>query len=150
MPSLIETQASHLERLVVDVGLALSPPQHCAHTRNQLAGAERLHYVVVGADLEPNDAVGLLPARAQHDDRDLRAAPQLPADVVARSVGQPDVEQHQLGAELLCQLEAVGSRRGNRAVPPFPGECICQRLRDRGLVLDHQDRGAFLTPSPGS
>ena len=45
-------------------------PQQRADARDQLVGAERLGDVVVGADLEADDAVGLLGARRHHDDRD--------------------------------------------------------------------------------
>jgi hypothetical protein len=50
--------------------------------------------VVVCAELEADDAVGLLAARRQHDDRHLRGAAKLSADVEARAVRQHHVEEH--------------------------------------------------------
>ena len=44
-----------------------------AHARRQLAEAERLGDVVVGAELEAGDPVVLARARGQHDDRHVRA-----------------------------------------------------------------------------
>ena len=41
------------------------------HARDELAGAERLHDVVVGAELEAHDPVDLLAASGEHDDRDV-------------------------------------------------------------------------------
>ena len=49
------------------LGLALQPPEERAHARHQLLGAERLHHVVVRAHLQAHDAVGLVPARGEHD-----------------------------------------------------------------------------------
>ena len=59
----------------------LYPPQHRAGAGHQLAWAERLGDVIVGAQLQPDQLVGLLDASGQHDDRHVRRAPQLPAHV---------------------------------------------------------------------
>ena len=47
-------------------------PEDRAHARGELARRERLRHVVVGAELEPDDAVGLLAAGGEHDHRELR------------------------------------------------------------------------------
>ena len=62
--------------------------------------AERLDDVVVGAELEPDDAVGLGAARGQHHDRHVAVAAQLAAHVAPVAVGQRQVEQHEVGLEL--------------------------------------------------
>ena len=49
--------------------LRLRAAQHRLDAGHQLARAEGLGNVVVGAQLEPDHAVGLLVARGQHDDR---------------------------------------------------------------------------------
>src|SRR6185295_5610940 len=49
------------------------PPEHRANPRSHLARRERLDDVVVGAELEADDAVGLFAAGGEHDDRDLGA-----------------------------------------------------------------------------
>ena len=43
--------------------------------KQELAHAERLHHVVVGAELEADDAVDLLALRRQHHDRERRGSP---------------------------------------------------------------------------
>ena len=48
--------------------------QHRLHPQHQLAGAERLGDVVVGADLQAQDPVVLVAARGQHDHRAASAA----------------------------------------------------------------------------
>src|SRR5206468_2752561 len=54
-----------------------------ADAGDQLAQAEGLHDVVVGAELEADDAVALLAARGDDDDRHVRPRAQLAADVEA-------------------------------------------------------------------
>ena len=53
--------------------------QHRLDAPEELAWVEGLGDIVVGAELEPDDAVDVLAARRQHDDRQLRAAAQLAA-----------------------------------------------------------------------
>ncbi len=48
---------------------AVGAPQHRLDARQQFARIERLGQVVVGAHLQPDDAVGLLRQRGQQDDR---------------------------------------------------------------------------------
>ena len=47
---------------------SLGPPQERAHAREELLERERLRHVVVGARVEPGDAVLDLDARGQHED----------------------------------------------------------------------------------
>jgi hypothetical protein len=50
---------------------AVRAPQHGADARDHLGAGERLDDVVVGAQLEADDAVGLGPARGHHDHGDV-------------------------------------------------------------------------------
>jgi hypothetical protein len=61
--------------------------------REQLGHLERLGEVVVGAELQPDDAVEHLGARGEHQDgRRDAALPQRPAHVEPVAAGQHDVE----------------------------------------------------------
>ena len=95
-----------------------------AHARQQLADAERLGQVVVGAGVERRDLVVLAAARRQHDDRHRRPLAQVADEVDAVAVGQSEVEQHQVGraragvdqaALLRLGLDALRSRRPRSA-----------------------------------
>src|SRR6476659_1397418 len=88
----------------------------------QLARRERLRDVVVGAELEAGDAVRLLVAGSEHDDRNLRAGADLAADFEAVHAGQADVEHdetHRLATELgdrvLVLNEEEGASRCHRS-----------------------------------
>ena len=70
---------------------------------DELAEAEGLHQVVVGAELETEDPVDLVPSGGEHDDRHRRVTADLAADLVAVDVGESEVEEH--------ELDVVGPRQ---------------------------------------
>src|SRR3954454_12843327 len=114
--------------------------QDGADAGGDLAGAERLDDVVVGAELEPDHSVGLLAAGGQHDDRHLRLAPDLAADVVAGPVGEHEVEQDEVGADGRRLLESGGGGAGDLEMEALAREGLGEGLRDGRLVLDQEDR----------
>ena len=123
--------------------------QHGADAAAQLGQAERLGDVVVGARLEPLDGVGLAVERGQHDDRhDVAPRAQRAADVVAVGAGaERDVEQHDvevLAAGELDRRVAVGDRLDAVALA---GEGVRQRVAQRALVVDDEDRERWARPA---
>ena len=125
-----------------------SPSTRCdaaeqrADPQDQLAHAERLDHVVVGADLEADHAIDLLALRRAHDHRDVAGAlvlAQLAADLGARQIGQHQIEHDHVG-------QRVGGRAGealSAAVREPHREALrAQVVLERGgevdLVLDDQ------------
>lgn len=76
-----------IQRYAVDLDAAtrrrgaLEPPQNRPDSRHQLAGVERLRQIIVRAQLEADNAVRVLAARGQHEDRHSAAPAQLPEDL---------------------------------------------------------------------
>ena len=105
-----------------------TPARDGADARDQLAQAERLHDVVVGAELEPDDPVGLLAARGDDDDRHVRALAQPPADVEPVDVGQAQVQQHEVGPErsssAAAPVAARSTSKPSRRSPSTSGSAI--------------------------
>ena len=95
-----------------DVGLrrALAPAQDGAQPRQQLARLERLGQVVVGAQLEADDAVHGVAARGQHQDRRLRAGAHAPADLEAVDIGQHQIEHQRVEGLAPVQRRVPGCR----------------------------------------
>ena len=92
-------------------------PQRRFDAAAELAHRERLGDVVVGADLEPGDLVGLAAFRGQHDDRHLAARAQLAADFDPVELGQHQVEDDQVEAALLEALQGFAAvERGGDVV----------------------------------
>ncbi len=122
-------------------GVGPGPPDHRAQPRHQLARAERLDDVVVGAAVEAAHPVGLLGARGQHDDRHRPGrgcAADLPAHLDPRDQRQHPVEQHRIGLALgdaQQRLLAVG-RLADRK--PLAFEVVAQQRDERRFVLDDE------------
>ena len=111
-------------------------PHDRADPGDQLAQPVRLDDVVVGAELEPHDAVGLLPAGGQDDDRDARALAELPADVEAVDVRQAQIEQDKVRGRGFEGAFARGDARDVVALTLEPGH---ERVGNGVLVFDDQD-----------
>src|SRR5688572_21553636 len=116
-------------------------PQRGAAARGELLHAEGLHHVVVGAHLEPEDAVHLVRARGHDDDRHVGGR-LLPADHPAHlepvHAGQVQVEEHQVcPAPHALQPLFTGARDLDRDAGAL--QLVGDRLRDVGIVLDDED-----------
>src|SRR5215471_17697745 len=80
--------------------------------RDQLAHEERLDHVIVGAELQTDDAVGFAGAGGQEDHRGLREIRVLPdalADVQTVGIGKHDVEQDEVGTHLAAKLDGAAA-----------------------------------------
>jgi len=114
-------------------------PQDALDAREQLARAERLRQVVVGAHLQADDAVDFLGARGEHDDRQARAGAQVAAQREAAVAGQHEVEHHDVGRaafEHAPHLAPVGRERDAKTVAL---QVLAEQLADLGVVVDDQD-----------
>jgi hypothetical protein len=117
--------------------------QDGADARDQLAGGEGLDDVVVGAELQAGDAVGLLAARGEQDDRDARALLLAhPAhDLQPVDPGHHQVEHDEVRPAAREGVERRVAVRDDLGVVAGALEVARDDLADRRLVVDHQDRG---------
>ena len=99
-------------------------PQDDVDAGDQLARAERLGHIVVAAHLEAEDAVDLLVARRQEQDRHIRCPPDQPADLQPVHLRHADVEHDKAGRPLL-----EGAQRGR---------AVGDRLRDHAGLLQRK------------
>ena len=127
-------------RRPIDGHALLGPPEERPDPGRQLAQAERLGDVVVGAELQPDDLVELGVLGRQHDDRHARLGADDAADLDARQLREHQVQEDEvrsLGPEHGQGLAAVG--RGDD--PESVGlERVDERLAEGGLVVDDEDR----------
>ena len=114
-----------------------------ADPRDQLAGGERLHQVVVGAGVESFDA-GLFPgARGQQDDRQVAGrgiGPERAQEREAVEAGHHDVAQQQVGRIGPGALEGRASV-GHRLHRPARAQQALHVLAHVGVVVRHEDAG---------
>jgi hypothetical protein len=120
----------------------LAAAQHGADAGQQLARIARLGQVVVGAQFQADDAVGLLAHGRQHDDGGAVGGRQAAADGQAVLAGQHDVEHHQIDRASGQHLfHGAGVGRGLDGVAVATQE-VGHDVADAGIVVDDEDTGA--------
>ena len=99
----------------------LHAPQHALDAREQFARVEGLRDVVVGADLEPDDAVDDAAGAGHHDDADVVALAQEAREAQPVLARQLQVEQHDVGRGAL-DLARASRRRPRPAPTRYPSD----------------------------
>ena len=124
----------------------LGAPQDRADARDELLGAERLDDVVVGAELQAGDPVGLVAARGEDDDRDAssRAGARGRRRGRRPSAGRGPGRSRPAGARGRARARPR-RRRAVRTAKPGVLEVVADEGGDLGLVLDDED-GAHGAP----
>ena len=134
---------------------------HAAQNRtragDQFLGAEGLGDIIVGAGLQPADAVVFLAAGGQHDDRQvggLLAAAQAAAHLDAADALDHPVEQHEVGDDLLGEDQRLLAVAGARDLIVGALEMIGDEIGQRPVVFHQQQllvghRHASLSPPRG-
>ena len=110
-------------------------------TRRQLARRERLRHVVVGAELETDDPVGLLAAGRQHDHRQARARADPAAELEPVRPGQHEVEHDEARRVALDELARPAPVGRLERLEALALQVADDDLADRRLVVDDENRG---------
>ena len=122
------------------LGLArVGAPQRGLQARDELARAERLGHVVVGAGLQRAHLLVLLADRAQHQDRHLRPLAQRARDVDAVAVGQHEVDDRGRRRAQRGRVQRLLGRRRLEHLEARVAQDDLQRPQDLRLVVDDQD-----------
>src|SRR5687767_9780119 len=128
--------------------VAVRTAQERLDPAQQLAQAERLGQVVVGAQLQADDLVDLLVAGGEHEHRGFRARGAQPAeDLEAVHARQADVEQDQVRGGPGGDLQALLTGAGEGHLVALLLEGVLDSARNGVLILDDQDRGGHSTPT---
>ena len=115
------------------------PSQKSLHACHQLAHAEGLAQVIVGARLEADEAVHFLDPRRHHDDRQVAEAAHFLADLHAIAAGQHQVEHDQVGMIGLHPRHGVEAVRDALRFEARRLEVVGHQLGELRLVFDDQD-----------
>ena len=124
------------------LGPSLRAAEQGPDARHQLARAERLGDVVVGPQLEADDAVRLLGAGREHDDGQragLGGAAQRAADLEAVDAGQHEIEDHQVRHARPDRLERLAAVAEGVGHVPRPRQVALEQFGDVSVVFDNQD-----------
>ena len=106
---------------------------------DELAGAEGLDHVVVGAELQPEEAVWLAAAGGEHDDGDVGADAEAPTDLFAGDLREHEVQDDEAGGSALDLGEGFGAGGGGADREAVALEVAADDVADGGFVVDHED-----------
>jgi hypothetical protein len=108
----------------------------------------RLGDVVVGAEVETDEQVSLGVLGGEHDDRHVALGADLPAGVLARELGQHQVEDHEVDRVRERGFDGRLAVRRHLHLELLTLERVGEAADERGLVVDDEDAGAHrFTPS---
>ena len=143
----VEHEVARHDALVGE-GHGLGPAQDRPDARDELAGAEGLDHVVVGAELQAGHPVRLVAARGEDEDRHARVAADGADDVEAVDPRQAQVQDE--GVRPACTDERQRGRAVARRDDGEPGvlEVVADDAGDLRLVL-HDEDGAHGAPGTG-
>jgi hypothetical protein len=138
-PALLQIYSIVTERQLLVVFAPVHPSQQHLDPGDEFAHAERLGEVVVGADAESDQHVGLVAAGRQHQHRDRPLGLDAPADLESVEPRQHHIQNHQIrcgGSHRGDRRRAVDRGLHDEALGTQPGGA---RRKDGRLVVDHQD-----------
>src|SRR6266702_7454901 len=145
----IDQEAALRQRGSAGLGIASAgaePAQDDIDPRHQLAWAERFCHVIVATDLEAKNAVDLLVARRQEQDRYVRVFAHLAADIEAVELRHADVEHDQVrpvGGKAAERLLAV-ARLDHVHAGFLQGDA--DDLADVAFVVDDENDAPRISP----
>src|SRR4030067_2204680 len=122
------------------LGRAVLSSEDRFHPGDELFGRERLGDVIIGAQLQAQDLVGLIAPGGDHDHRDgspLLLPPQELADLQPIDIGEHEIKKDQVGDVFLQRIEKTLTI--GKAVRPEarPLEMESDEVDDIRLIIDH-------------
>jgi hypothetical protein len=126
---------------------ARSAPQDRLHSRQQLARLEWLGQIVIGAELEPDDAIHGITARGEHQDRRLRLRPNAAAHIKTVDIGQREVENDAVEALARVARDAELALGRNHDLKARLTEIALHHLGETRIIFDEQDAAGLTVNS---
>lgn len=124
---------------------SLAAAKEGSRAGEELANAERLCEVVVGAEFEPDDLVYLGVARRKEEDRRGELRADAPAQFVAVDAGKHDVEDEEVEMAVLDLLEGFLSVGGDFGAVPLFLHGVADEFGDGGFVVDDQNASGVVS-----
>jgi hypothetical protein len=108
------------------------------HTSDELVQVERLRNVIVGAEIQTAQLVGLVTPRRHNQYRDTPVAPQRGTQLETARIRQHDVENDQIGRECSCARQRALAVSGPIHVEAFVQKVLAHECREVGIVFDDE------------
>jgi hypothetical protein len=123
-----------------EAGLHPSSTADRTDAGTQLAHREGLHNIVIRTEFEPDNAIGLIPARRNDDDGDVGDGAHRSQHIQSVVVREPEIEQDDVS--LARRVEDLYSEPDVNDVQPVTAQSVEERLGDRRVVLHDQNSHA--------
>ena len=132
----VDVERSHAEPLVHCAGARAS--HDGADAGQELARVEGLGDVVIGAELEAHDAIGVVAARGEHHDGDVVLATDASADLEAVGAGEHHVEEHHIEPARQEPLETERAGLHRFELHAVRREVLGEQARELAVVVDEE------------
>ena len=123
------------------VGLAGSTPrtpQDGRQAGQKLARVEGFGQVVVGADLKPDDAIHVVPARGQHQDGHLRAGAHAAAHLQAIDAGQHHIQDDRVVVGPALRQQPRLAVATDVDLVAARAQIVAEHFHEAGVVVDEK------------
>ena len=140
----VDGEVAELQHFALRFGIGMHAAQQRANAGNQFAGAERLDEVVVGAELQADDAVFDFALRREHDDGHVGIVANRAAHALARHAGKHEVEDNQVEMVLREFVKGVLPVADCRNPIVLALEIGGHRVADRLLVFNQHDTACLV------
>ena len=118
---------------------ALGTTQDGTHTRHQFTRRKGLDDVVVCAQFEADETVGLVGTGGEHDDGHTRFAAQRPTDVEAVHARQIEIKDDKIGLVRPGGGEGGVAVHGREDAETAAFQVVARQADDFGFVVDNED-----------
>ena len=134
----IDDQVPHVDHVGISRGeITIRAAMHRPQSRDDFAQTVGLGHIIVRAHFQPQHFVGLIATSGQHHDRLTQSQfAQAAAEVEAQAVGQPHIEDDQVG-----RMDLRGLNSGRACVVPRDGKAridqtVAQAVRNGRIIFD--------------
>lgn len=140
--ALIDLEAPEAQQLWTGFVTHSRTTQDRADARDDLAWRKRFDDVVIGAELESDDAIDFVGSRRDHDERCLETlTAQRASDIESVDPGKADIEKREVDAiSARAKSSEAVSRFDRHEAVPF--EVMNQKIADGAIVFGYKDADA--------
>ena len=121
----------------------------CLHPRHQFPGRKGLHNIIICPQSQTADFVNVLLFCSHHENGNVQPFPQLPAQRKAVQLRQHQIQQDQVKAFFLSQVQSGHAVCGDRHREPIDLQIIPFNFRNGGIIFDNTDMAHLEIPSFG-
>ena len=115
------------------------PPQHRPDPGDEFLRAEGFGHVIVRAEFQPEDFIGLLVPRGKDDHRNGGFLAQAARDIQPVDIRQAQIDDQQIRIPFMRGGKGLASVRGGQDLESGLDQIVTDQVRDFAFVVHYQD-----------